>query len=214
MPRAPLLRRAAPRRTRLGDARRRGPRDREQQRSAVDREPLDVDRLQPMPVEEMHRARRARSSRGARDRWCRTRSARSCRRGTGTRAPRRRRPPGSRGCPSTKPRRSATCASTLLACTTSARLPFGDQLARQLETEELATMVGMPALLDGDARRRSAPARSPAPERPACLVVLQEVAVVAGDLDGQRRGPERRSAISRPTSSRACASIVSENDEK
>ena len=85
--------------------------------------------------------------------------------------------------PATKPFRSGTCASTLLAWITSARVAF----ARPARSASLGRRTRS-ASGSGAARapppRCSRPARSRAPARRP-PVVLQQVAVVAGDLDDQ-----------------------------
>ena len=109
--------------------------------------------------------------------------------------------------------RSATCASTLLACRTSARFPSAARRAASVAAEELGHASGCRAPRRPPARR-SAPARCRAPaRRPAC-------STAAGSRRCWRSRPPAttgRAAARRrsgSTSSRACASIVSENDEK
>ena len=84
--------------------------------------------------------------------------------------------------PSTKPFRSATWASTLFAWITSARAPSATRRAASVGVEELGDRAGCRA--PRRPARCCAPARCRAPARRRA-VVLEQVAVVARDLDDE-----------------------------
>ena len=115
--------------------------------------------------------------------------------------------------PATKPFVSATWASTLLAWMTSACLPSARQLARPARRPKNSARLGTPIF---SAASHSAGDRVDAQHRDALLdVVLQQVAVVAGQLDDQAvAGPGSRRSISSSTFFRECSSRYFENDEK
>ena len=82
--------------------------------------------------------------------------------------------------PATKSLRSGTWASTLLPSSRSARMPLLDQLARRLAAEELDQRRDPLRLGDpGHVGRRLDAQHGDAP----LDEILQQIAVVAGDLD-------------------------------
>ena len=108
--------------------------------------------------------------------------------------------------PATKSLRSGTCASTLLPTSRSA-VPLRGAQARAALAPKNSTTVGTPARL-GD-RATLAAGSMPSTGMPRCDEVLEEIAVVARDLDDLRVGPSpkrsidlrRRSAARAPPSS-------------
>ena len=92
-------------------------------------------------------------------------------------------------------------------------LALGDELGARAQRRRTRRASGSRALRATCAMFRAG--SMPEHRHAGLLVVLEQVAVVARDLDDQARRPERRARGRRgATSSRACSSIVSENDEK
>ena len=137
----------------------------------------------------------ARGTSSARDRSCRTAAARSGGAGAGTPASRCPSSLTSARSPAAKPRMSGTWAKTLLATTRSAR-PCRRRSAAGLRTEELdlGRDAAGPGRL-GDVRGRLDAEHGDA----ARAEVLQEIAVVARDLDDEAlRGQPEAARSSRP----------------
>ncbi len=186
------------------------------QRAAVRRQLLDVEQRQAVRGEDALDGRGARSTRSARGRWCRTGSPPSaaCRCGNSiVTTPLRLQqqlacPPRSRSGRAPGPARCCR-APGRPAC------PSATSSRARSRAEELARRVGTPAL-DGHLGDVRAPARCRARGMPRCDEVLQQIAVVArrarrpgcsASEAEARRDHRRRSA-------RACASQLSEYDEK
>ena len=137
----------------------------------------------------------ARSTRSARGRSCRTASARSARAGAGTPCVITPSAASSIAIPATKSLRSGTWASTLFPTRRSARRPrhAASAAARARRTRHASGCPSRPR-----PPRRSLPARSPSTGIAALDEVLEQVAVVARDLDDD--GSRRRARTARVTS--------------
>ena len=167
-----------------------------------------------MPAEQLVHRRHREVAQVLDGRSCRTRSDRSGRARTGTRWTAT--PVGfskARDALATKPLVSATCASTLLACKDIGLLAFGRELAGQIEVKKAMHRV--------DADRASPPrpgafaGSMPSTVMPASTIVLQQVAVVARELDDQAVGPElARRDRSRRTFAANVRCSASETEEK
>ena len=106
-----------------------------------------------------------------------------------------------RGMPATKPFRSGTWARTLLAWMTSARLPSRRQRCRERRGRRTHASVGMPRCSRATSAMLRGRLDARAPGRRRALIVLQQVAVVARDLDDQAVGVRAAArAISRAAS--------------
>ena len=88
--------------------------------------------------------------------------------------------------PATKPLRSGTCAITLLAMMTSARLPSATRRSASSMPKN-SRRVGTPTASAASAW--SGAGSMPSTGTPRSTKLLQQVAVVAGDLDDEAVGP-------------------------
>ena len=145
----------------------------------------------------LHRAS-ATGTRSARGRWCRTGSPRPAAAGAGTRRSRRRAASAARAKPATKSLMSGTCASTLLAAIRSAWRPCGGELARPSATPK-NSLDDLDALARAPPRRCSPSARCRGTGCRARCDVLQQVAVVGGDLDDEAVAAPRPKRAASPS---------------
>ena len=155
---------------------------------------------QPVAREQLLAPRSPRSSTGARGRSCRTRSARSGRAGTGTSITATPSSLRSVRMPVDEAVEFGTCASTLLRVDHVGRHALGGQPSAELASRRTRPASGCRLLPRPPRRRR--PDRCPAPGR-RLLEVLQQVAVVARDLDDQSSRRPASATRSAPACSRA-----------